>query len=135
MHNEAIAAGGNQVNVTFDGGATNLHAAWDTSIPEKLNGGEDESDALTWSKNLTLAIKDGIYVDEKANWLSGMNLNDTISSALGWARDANALVCSVVIPNGVDAVEGVELGTAYYDSAVETVELQIARGTSIPAPN
>jgi hypothetical protein len=128
LHNEAIAVGGNQINVTFDGEPTNLHAAWDTSIPEKLNGGEEESDAAAWSKNLTLAIKDGIFSSVKASWLFEMTLNDTTESALVWARDANAHVCTTVLPEGVEAVEGTDLGNAYFASAVDAVELQIARG-------
>jgi hypothetical protein len=128
LHNEAVAVGGNQINVTFDGDHTNLHATWDTSIPEKLNGGEDESDAAIWSKNLTQAIKDGVFSAETPAWVASMHLNDTISTALNWARDTNALVCSIVIPQGVAAVEGMELGDAYYESAVDGVELQIARG-------
>lgn len=127
LHVEAIAVGGNQINVTFDGESTNLHAAWDTSIPEKINGGEDESDSLLWSRNLTQAIKDGVFKDEKASWLSGMTLNDTIDSALIWARDSNAQVCSVVLPNGAEQVEGMELGSTYYESTVDTVETQIAK--------
>jgi hypothetical protein len=83
---------------------------------------------LEWSKNLTQAIKAGVFSDEKAEWLSGMSLNDTISSALVWASDANAYVCTTVLPQGVEAVEGSDIGDGYYESAVDTVELQIARG-------
>ena len=108
-----------------------MHAAWDTSIPEKLNGGEAESEAVDWSKNLTQAINDGIFKDEKASRLSGMTLNDTTTSSLLWARDANAQVCTTVIPDGVQAVEDVDLGEAYFESAIDTVELQIARGEAM----
>lgn len=128
LHDEAVAVGGNQINVTFDGDRTNLHAAWDTSIPEKLNGGEDESDAAVWSHNLTQAMKHGVFSAETQAWVSNMHLNDTISTALNWARDSNALVCSTVIPQGIAAVEGMELGDAYYESVIDGVELQIAKG-------
>ncbi len=42
LHDEAFEVGGNDVDVTFDGENTELHAVWDTSIPESeficLNG-------------------------------------------------------------------------------------------------
>jgi hypothetical protein len=129
LHDEALDVGGNTINVTFDGDNTNLHSVWDTSIPEKLVGGSKESDALLWSKNLTKAIDSGEYKGEKASWLSGMTLDDSVSSSLIWARDTNAFVCSKVLVGGVEAVEKGDLADAYYDSVVDTVELQIAKGT------
>jgi hypothetical protein len=36
LHTEAIAVGGNTINVTFDGEGWNLHALWDTAIPNKI---------------------------------------------------------------------------------------------------
>jgi hypothetical protein len=46
-----------------------------------------------------------------------------------WAKDANAYVCSVVMPNNVTVLENSDdLYPEYYDSAVDTVELQIAKG-------
>ena len=38
LHVENLEVGGNLINVTFDGARTNLHAAWDTAIPQKLVG-------------------------------------------------------------------------------------------------
>jgi hypothetical protein len=35
LHNEATAVGGNQINVTFDGKATNLHAAWSVTLKSR----------------------------------------------------------------------------------------------------
>jgi hypothetical protein len=114
--------------VTFDGDDTNLHSIWDTDIPEKLVGGSKESDAQAWTKNLTKAIDDGVYKTQKALWLSGMSLNDSVSSSMVWARDSNAFVCTKVLPDGVEAVEKGDLADAYFDSVIDTVELQIAKG-------
>lgn len=121
---------GNGINVTFGGKDTNLHAIWDTNIPEKLVGGYSMSDAEAWTKNLTKALDSGVYADQKSSWLSGMSLNDSVSSSMVWARDANTFVCSKVMPDGVSAVEKGDLADAYYDSVVDTVELQIAKGES-----
>lgn len=44
-----------------------------------------------------------------------------------WASDANAYVCSTVLPNGTDAVFGKELSGAYYETAIPVVKKQIAK--------
>ncbi len=62
-----------------------------------------------------------------AGWLTGMDLSDPVSSALGWATEANAFVCTTVLPDGIDAVQNQELGGDYYTAAIPVVQLQIAR--------
>ncbi|CAK7201636.1 hypothetical protein SEUCBS139899_004345 [Sporothrix eucalyptigena] len=127
LHDEALEVGGNDIDVTFDGYSDNLHADWDTYIPEKLVGGSSLADALTWATSLTAAINTGSYASSKASWIAGDDVSDAITTATRWASDANALVCSVVMPNGVAALETGDLYPTYYDSVVPTVELQIAK--------
>jgi hypothetical protein len=128
LHDEALALGGNDIDVTFDKTSTNLHAIWDTNMPEKLVGGYSLSDAQTWAAGLTTDIKTGKYKSQAASWFGKASISDPKSAALAWATDANALVCSIVLPKGEAAVETGDLGGAYYQSAVATVELQIAKG-------
>lgn len=85
------------------------------------------TDAQNWASNLTSGINNGVYSSEASSWLTGMDLNDVVSTGMVWATDSNAFVCSVVMPNGVDAVQGQELDGAYYDSTIGTIELQIAK--------
>jgi S1/P1 Nuclease len=113
--------------VTFDGKATNLHAVWDTSVPEKLVGGYSLELAQGWATDLTQAISSGTYKDQAAAWLDGMSLDDPVSTTMVWAKEANQFVCSTVMPNGADALEGQELDGDYYDTAVPVVQLQIAK--------
>ena len=127
LHDEAYDYGGNDVDVTFNGYDTNLHASWDTQIPEELIGGYSMSDAQSWAANLTSEIQNGIYQSQASSWLNGLDINDAQSSAMGWANDANAFVCSTVVPNGWDSLENQELYPDYYNSVVDTVELQIAK--------
>ncbi|KAG9241820.1 hypothetical protein BJ878DRAFT_427279, partial [Calycina marina] len=49
-------------------------------------------------------------------------------TATKWATDANALVCTVVMPDGVDALQTSDLYPTYYNSVVPTVDMQIAKG-------
>lgn len=45
-----------------------------------------------------------------------------------WASDANAFVCTVVMPDGVAALQTGDLYPTYYNSVIGTIELQIAKG-------
>jgi hypothetical protein len=127
LHVENIAVGGNLINVTFANASTNLHRVWDTNIPEKLIGGFDLSDAENWSTTLIADIKNGKYANASATWLQGMSANDSIASAMHWATDSNAYVCSTVLPEGEEEVAGEELSGEYYDSAIPVVQMQIAK--------
>ncbi|MCJ1410989.1 hypothetical protein MMC19_005077 [Ptychographa xylographoides] len=126
LHDENLDLGGNEVDVTFAGTSTNLHAVWDTSIPQKYGGSATLANAQKWATTLTTAIKSGTYKSQAPGWVKGLNLTDPIDTATGWATGANAFVCSVVIPQGVSAVQGKDLSTTYYTSALPTVELQFA---------
>ncbi|KAF7557143.1 hypothetical protein G7Z17_g913 [Cylindrodendrum hubeiense] len=128
LHDEALDTGGNTITVTFDGYTNdNLHSDWDTYIPEKLVGGDSLSDALSWATSLTKEINSGDYSSLKASWIAGDDIDDAITTATRWASDANALVCSVVMPDGVAALQEGDLYPTYYNSVISTVELQIAK--------
>jgi hypothetical protein len=127
LHDEALEIGGNDIDVTFAGASTNLHHIWDTEIPEKFTGGYALSDAKTWANTLNTAVNSGIYASQAASWTKGLDVTDPVTTTLGWASQANAYVCSTVIPNGQAAVEDVDLSGAYYNKAISVVELQIAR--------
>ncbi len=59
--------------------------------------------------------------------MSKIALDDPITTASEWATDANAYVCTTVIPNGVSAVKGNELDGAYYTATAPVVELLISK--------
>ena len=128
LHDEAFEVGGNDVAVTFDGDSeTNLHSIWDTAMPEELVGGYDLSDAETWAANLTKEIKTGLYKNATTSWLSGLDISNAKATAMLWAQDANKYVCSVVMPEGADPLESGDLYPDYYNGAIDTVELQVAK--------
>ncbi|KAK4548482.1 hypothetical protein LTR36_009392 [Oleoguttula mirabilis] len=127
LHDEALEVGGNDIDVTFNGTDTNLHHIWDTNMPEQLRGGYSLSDASEWATDLTAEIDSGTYESEKSSWVSGLDIADAKTTALGWATDANQYVCSVVIPGGQSAVKKSDLYPTYYNSAIGTIELQVAK--------
>ncbi|KAJ1323594.1 nuclease S1 [Microdochium nivale] len=128
LHDESLERGGNGIAVTFDGVATdNLHAVWDTSIPQKDAGGSALADAQAWAAQLVSAIDSGVYAAAKKSWISGDDVADPVGTATRWAADANALVCSVVMPAGVAALQKGDLYPKYYNSVLPTVEMQIAK--------
>lgn len=129
LHDEALDVGGNTITVTFDGyDDDNLHSDWDTYIPEKLVGGYELSDALSWANEVIKEIESGSYKSLAASWISGDDPDSSVDTATVWASDANAYVCSVVMPDGVAALQKGDLYPTYYDSVIPTIELQIAKG-------
>ncbi|KAJ5770898.1 uncharacterized protein N7511_002949 [Penicillium nucicola] len=128
LHDEAYEVGGNDVDVTYQGYSDNLHADWDTYMPQTLIGGSSLADALTWSKTLVSEINSGTYKSEAASWISGDTISDAITTSTRWASDANAFVCTVVMPDGAAALQTGDLYPTYYNSAIGTIELQIAKG-------
>jgi hypothetical protein len=128
LHDEAYEVGGNNIKVTFNGYSDNLHSDWDTYMPEQLVGGDSLSDAQSWATTLVKEIESGNYTSQAASWIKGDDISDPIAAATSWASDANALVCTVVMPNGAAALQTGDLYPTYYDSVIDTIELQIAKG-------
>lgn len=129
LHDEAYEVGANDVAVTFQGYSDNLHSDWDTYIPETLVGGYSLSDALDWATNLTKEIKSGDYASVAASWVDGDEVDKALDTATSWASDANSYVCTVVMPDGAEALEKLDdLYPTYYESTIPTIELQIAKG-------
>lgn len=129
LHDEALDVGGNTITVTFDGyDDDNLHSDWDTYIPEKLVGGSALTDAQTWADELITDIDSGIYKSVAASWIAGDDPDSAVDSAMTWATDANAFVCSVVMPDGVAALQTGDLYPTYYNSVTPTISMQIAKG-------
>ncbi|CAI7642334.1 unnamed protein product [Penicillium bialowiezense] len=128
LHDEAYEVGGNGIDVTFEGYSDNLHSDWDTYMPEKLVGGDSLADAQSWADSLVEEIESGSYKSEAASWIKGDTISDAITSATRWASDGNAYVCTVVMPEGASALQTGDLYPTYYNSAIGTIELQIAKG-------
>jgi hypothetical protein len=127
LHDENVDRGGNGILVNFTGIPTNLHAIWDTNMPEKLVGGYALADAQGWANTLTAAIKTGAYKSQAASWLDGIDLSDPVTTSLAWAEESNAFVCTTVMPDGISSVQGKELSGDYYESCVPVIQLQIAK--------
>ncbi|PNS15518.1 hypothetical protein CAC42_777 [Sphaceloma murrayae] len=128
LHNEAYEAGGNGVDITFNGSPRNLHGTWDTQIPERLRGSYSRAQARSWADYLIGRIENGSFTRNVAQWKRSVNVNDGVGSALTWSNEANDYICTFVAPQGWEAVETGDLATnGYFDRAVPTVELQIAR--------
>ncbi|KAF2968400.1 hypothetical protein GQX73_g5131 [Xylaria multiplex] len=130
LHCEALDVGGNSIDVVYDGEDTNLHAIWDSDIPESISGGSSLASAKSWATTLTTAINSGEYKSQAASWLTGLSVATAAiqqATALKWAAEANAYVCSTVLQGGVAAVENKELSGAYTTTADPVVKLQIAK--------
>ncbi|KAL2758437.1 hypothetical protein ACRALDRAFT_1061618 [Sodiomyces alcalophilus JCM 7366] len=130
LHDENVARGGNGIYVLWQGRRFNLHYVWDSAIAERLigrNRRKPYDNAKWWAEELAVQIREGKFVEEKEGWLKDVDIDDATATALAWAREGNAYVCSHVLPEGPLAIEGQELSGEYYDKAAPVVELQIAR--------
>lgn len=133
LHTEDVARGGNGIHVRFDGVELNLHHVWDSSIAEKLVGGlrrrtPPYAAAKAWADSLTADIRAGTKFNPVRDaWLLGADLEDPTATALAWAVEGNALVCTTVMPQGPEAIRGQELGSDYYETAAPVVERQVAK--------
>ncbi|KAJ5958939.1 uncharacterized protein N7479_006089 [Penicillium vulpinum] len=127
LHDENYEVGGNGIAVTFNNYSDNLHSDWDTYMPAMLVGGSSLADAKGWAGSLVDEISSGAYKKQAKKWTKGDDISNTIKTASRWASEANALVCTVVMPDGAAALQTGDLYPGYYNSAIGTIELQIAR--------
>ncbi|KAI1083452.1 nuclease S1 precursor [Whalleya microplaca] len=127
LHCEALEIGGNSIDVQYDGDDTNLHAVWDSNIPESISGGSSLSSAKSWATTLTTAIKTGEYKSQADGWVSGLSIDSASDTAVQWATESNKYVCSTVLVGGVDAVENKDISGEYTTTAQPVVDLQIAK--------
>ncbi|KAI1494584.1 nuclease S1 [Biscogniauxia mediterranea] len=132
LHAENVAQGGNGIHVLWQGAEFNLHHVWDSSIAEKMLGGDHRrlkpyQAGFEWAANLTAQIRDGKYAAPSESWTKGMDLDDVIATAMSWAGESNAYICSHVLPEGPSAIVSQELAGDYYEKAAPVIELQVAK--------
>lgn len=97
LHNEDASRGGNGIYVLWDGREYNLHHVWDSSIAEKSLGGlrgKPYPLAERWAKRLTAEIETGKFAAEKESWLKDLDIADANATAMAWAQETNAYVCT-----------------------------------------
>lgn len=97
-------------------------------MPEQYRGGYALSDAQAWANAISNDIKTGKYESQASSWIHGASIKTAVSTATAWASDANAFVCSKVMPGGIQALQSSDLSGDYYDGVIDTIELQIAKG-------
>ncbi|PWW79754.1 phospholipase C/P1 nuclease [Tuber magnatum] len=132
VHTEAFGAGANSILVYFAGKPTNLHAAWDTSIPNKIINTTSPTtlESLGWANAIASLINVGPYKRRLGSWVHDLDTegNGPENSAAKWAVDSNELVCEYAIDVAPEEINGTEIAGEYYDGAVPIVIEQIAKG-------
>lgn len=130
LHTENEARGGNDLHVRFNNRNTNLHAIWDSDILEKHAGSGPKSaekeDAQAWAETLfsAAASTPSLNVAEGDDCL---DVSTAEKCALEWANEANSYICSYVLKDDVQGVEGRNLAGKYYEGAVPIVDYLVGR--------
>ncbi|KNG88531.1 nuclease S1 [Aspergillus nomiae NRRL 13137] len=127
LHDENLEAGGNGIDVTYNGEATNLHHIWDSNMPEEAAGGYSLSVAKSYADILTERIKTGAYSSKKDSWTNGIDIKDPVATSMIWAADANTYVCSTVLNDGLAYINSTDLSGKYYDKSQPVFEELIAK--------
>jgi hypothetical protein len=145
LHTEAFGRGANNLTVYYNGHKTNMHAAWDTSIPNNIMSlTSTQSASMTVSQKfahqlLQTVQAGGTYAQNVSSWVSAWEINNPSSPysiintveaiATTFAQDSNTYVCQYALsdPNGPNAYNGEEIGGDYSTGAVPIVELSLAR--------
>ncbi|KOS19940.1 Nuclease S1 [Escovopsis weberi] len=129
LHNEDVAHGGNSIHVLWQGKEYNLHHVWDTRIAEKWIGahGKPTRHARKWAVQLADEIKTGKYAAHRDAWLKDLDMDNAVDTALAWARECNAVVCTHVFPEGPEAIRGQELSGEYFEKAGPVIERLVAQ--------
>ena len=119
LHTEAEDRGGTLIKVLWRKKHTDLHAVWDSLIIEKyLNwreGDDEYSAAKGWADQLYNAGPSviGSECDD---------VQDAQGCALAWATEANKWICTYVLKDDVDGVEGRNLAEDYYEGGLPIVQ-------------
>ncbi|MCJ1261679.1 hypothetical protein MMC22_001545 [Lobaria immixta] len=147
LHTEAEGHGGNRIPVLFGNKTTNLHSIWDDDVPEKLAGSgsgstaDEKANAAGWANTLNGQISSASFQPKSRGRIARhdcmrsrdavadecTDLQDAAGCALGWASETNSYICSYVLKDDVEGVEGKDLATDYYDGAVPIVDYLIGK--------
>ena len=127
LHTEDLLRGGNSISVSFGGRTTNLHHVWDSSIAEKMRGGNSIRHAVSWADELHSAVVSGRYGNVTESWGTCLDPAKGEECAIEWATETNQWMCKYVLPATYpEGFAGSELDQEYYQGAKEIVEAQVA---------
>lgn len=145
LHTESYGLGANNLTVFYNGYKTNMHAAWDTSIPNNIISLKPTTnitmaDSTKFSQKLLQSLKSGgAYYHNVTSWVSSWHIqsadspystyNTSEAITTTFAQESNDYVCSYALSaaGGPDTYNGAEIGGAYSTGAVPIVELSLAR--------
>lgn len=143
LHTEAFGGGVNNLTVFFKGYKTNMHAAWDTSIPNSILSLNPTANITIDNSNefasqLHQDITSGPYQGNVSDWISSWHIrssrhhnrdNTTEAIVTQFAQESNDFVCSYALSSqdGPDSYNSKEISGSYTDGAVPIVKVTLAR--------
>lgn len=127
LHIENLAEGGNDIPVLFNNKTTNLHSLWDYDMLLHYTNSSSTNEVETAKRFAEILFRrdDGIHKMKRTS--QRVSVEDIDELVLQWARESNAWICKFVLRDGIEGVQGKELGGSYYDWAIWIMEQQIIR--------
>ncbi|ORZ31245.1 phospholipase C/P1 nuclease domain-containing protein [Catenaria anguillulae PL171] len=132
LHASDFKKGSNEVNVTFEGAATNLHSVWDTRVIRKTILTDHNNNTAAWVQSLLslpIQVEDVTGIRCAGNLASGADIDKVVECASEWAQDSASMVCKDVYREGfklgVDPTA--EVGAAYYEQVKAQINEQVLK--------
>ncbi|KAI9221459.1 S1/P1 nuclease, partial [Blastocladiella britannica] len=124
LHASGYARGSNDVPAKFSGSSSkNMHSVWDTALPRARISKAGSQDA--WTTKLSTLVTPAQAGTACIASASITSASDISACALKWAKESEALACSVVY--GPKYTSTGDLSTGYATAAGPTVDQQVAK--------
>lgn len=123
-----VAVAGEGVGVSSFERGSEAVADTDGGMEEQLWDPHNESSSsIAWSWFLYSRYRNDPALSEKT-LDRRVCTSDATECALSWAREANTWVCEYILRDGVEGVQGRDLGGEYFEGAVPVVEELVFKG-------
>ncbi|KAI9189601.1 hypothetical protein H9P43_001034 [Blastocladiella emersonii ATCC 22665] len=126
LHASGYERGSNNIKVKFAKKTVNLHSLWDSTLIRQVQSDDFGGSAEQWVDALLTKPAPADTMAECAASVDPTNEAKVTACAESWAKNSEALVCSAVYRDGLQA--GDQTNGAYYKANKDIVNAQVLKG-------
>ncbi|KAI9189280.1 hypothetical protein H9P43_000711 [Blastocladiella emersonii ATCC 22665] len=126
LHASGYERGSNNIKVKFAKKTVNLHSLWDSTLIRQIQSDDFGGSADQWVDALLAKSPPADTMAECGASADPANTAKVTACAESWAKNSEALVCSAVYRNGLQA--GDQTNGAYYKANKDIVNAQVLKG-------